>query len=585
MKQSLLRQINTLPKKPGVYIFYSSQNKPLYVGKAKNLQTRVRSYFQSQTNLSPAKKIMVEQIIKIRISPVKNELEALLLEANLIKQHQPAYNVVLKDDKSWLYLAINYKEKLPTVSLTRQTNQPGIKYFGPYPSAGSIKNTLNLLKKMLGLKTCTNPPDKPCFAAKLNRCLGHDDSPSGKKFYLEQLKKLEAILKGQTNNLIKNTQQNMLKAGQQQQYEKAGKLRNQLIALEKISQKQNIVSGRPENLEIINLAQNQNQIAVCLLPVRQGILLDAKNFLISSQAQLTSAELLEGFLNQYLKPGNDFAKQIITPVQLENNYPEIRLIVPQKGYKKQLLKQAADTAENYLKQNLVSWQKKNEQAQLGLQQLQRILNLKKIPLRIEGYDISNLQGKQAVGAMTVLQNGLPEPKLYRRFTIENINRPNDYAMLAQVLARRLSRNKNWPRPDLIMLDGGAGQLSAVKKILLAQKINIPLIALAKQNEELYLPNHKKPLNLPLDNPGLKLLINLRDEAHRFGLNLHRQQRSKAQIISQWDELPNIGPKLKKKLKQSFASVMEIKQSDISLLIKIIGQNRAKKLKTYLEDNY
>ncbi|MFZ5391081.1 MAG: excinuclease ABC subunit UvrC [Patescibacteria group bacterium] len=585
MKDLLSKQLANLPKQPGVYQFYGQDKKLLYIGKAKNIHSRVRSYFQKKNSLSPAKQVMVAQVIKIKISPVKNELEALLLEGNLIKQYRPPYNVVLKDDKSWLYLAINYSEKFPTVTLTRQTWRSGFKYFGPYPSAGSIKYTLLLLKKILKLKTCSNPPEKPCFAAKLNRCLGHDNSPGGRQFYLEQLKKLDSILKGQVAEIIKKTKQSMNKAAQKKSYELAARLRNQIIALEKISQKQNVISRRPENLEIINLAKINEQIAITLLPVRRGILLDAKNFLVNAPAGLSDTELFEGFLEQYLKPGNDFSRHLVTPIKINSPLTGFKLYVPQKGYKKQLLTQAKNTAETYLKQSLASWQKKQEQSEIGLTELKKILNLTKSPERIEGYDISNLQGKQAVGAMTVLQNGLVEPKLYRRFVIDNISTPNDYAMLGQTILRRLTKNKDWPKPDLIMLDGGAGQLSTVKKILSNQKINIPVIALAKQNEELYLPDKKNPLKLPLDNPALKLLITLRDEAHRFGLNLHRQRRSKQQIISAWDSLPGIGPKLKKKLKKTFTNLTEIRQIDVFELSKLIGPAKAKKLKDYLENNY
>ncbi len=585
MTELLIKQLNSLPNRTGVYQFYDIKEKLLYVGKAKNLSWRVKSYFQKQNSLSPAKQLMVKNINKIKITPTKNELEALLLEGNLIKQYRPPYNVVLKDDKSWLYLAIDYSQIFPTISLTRQTGKAKFKYFGPYPSAVSIKNTLHLLKKILGLKTCSNPPDKPCFAAKLNRCLGHDNTPSGKLFYRQQLKKLETVLKGGLRDIMEQTKNQMHLAANNKYFEQAAKLRDQLKALERINQRQNIISNRRENLEIINLYRLNGQIAITVLPIRQGVLLDAKNFLIEALDELTDQELLQGFLEQYLKPYNDFAQTFVTPVKIDPIKSGVKFLISQKGYKKDLLKQAAKTAETYLNQSLASWQKKQQLSQLGLKELKRILKLVKEPKRIEGYDISNLQGQQAVGAMTVLKDGLIEPKLYRRFVIENLNTPNDYAMLGQIILRRLIKNQDWPKPDLIMLDGGSGQLSVIKKILSEKNLSIPLIALAKQNEELYLPNRKKPLKLPLDNPGLKLLIILRDEAHRFGLNLHRQRRSKQQIISAWDNLPGIGPKLKKKLKKSYSNITELRQSEETKLIELIGPAKAKKLKDYLDNNY
>jgi len=583
MDKLLAKQLDNLPDQPGVYQFYDSSDRLLYVGKAKNLPRRVRSYFNRQIDLSPAKALMVKQIKRIKATPVLNEDEALLLESNLIKQFQPPYNIVLKDDKSWLYLAVDKRETYPRVSLERRANQRGVKYYGPYPSAGSLKYTLNLLKKILGLRTCTNPPDKPCFNARLGRCLGHNGSPGGQAGYLKQLKKLDLILKGHTHDLITEIEQAMHRAAKLQKFEQASKLKNQWLALQRLSQTQSVISVRRENFDALGLVSQGDTASVSLLPVRHGVLLDAKNFLLGQASNLTPEELLTDFLNQYLPLATDQAKELITPFNLKSaNYSKIKLLTPRRGYKKKLLKLAANSAATHLNQSLASWQKRSWLAEQGLVELKNLLNLPALPKRIEGYDISNLQGQQAVGSLTVLHNGLPEPKLYRRFLIKNLTKPNDFAMLAQVLHRRFKHNQDWPQPDLIMLDGGAGQLSIVHKVLQQANIKIPLIALAKQNEEIYQTDKKEPLRLALTNPGLRLLITLRDEAHRFGITLHRKRHRQTQIISAWDELPGIGPKLKKKLKQSFSTIQEIKQANLAELEKIIGLTKSKKLKEYLE---
>ncbi len=571
-------QIKQLPNQSGIYQFFGANNKLLYVGKAKNLKNRVRSYFQKPTALSPAKKIMVEAIHHLQITPTQNETEALLLEGNLIKQHQPPYNVVLKDDKSWLYFAIDFRTEFPSVNLVRKTGVRGIKYFGPYPQANSARSAFYWLKKTLGLKTCTNPADKPCFAARLGRCLGHGEKIE-RIFYLQQIKLLEKILHGETKEVMINLEQQMKSASKKQQFERAARLRNQLKALAQFSVKQNVLKATKESFDIFNLAVSLNSAAICRLPVRSGVMLDSERFLLEKSTSLSEAEIMQEFLEHYYPQVTTKPKIAYVPITLsENKINGVNIKIPERGAKKQLLKLAQNAAQLHLDQSAASWERKNVRTKNGLTELAKILNLSKLPERTEGYDISNIQGTLPVGAMVVLINGEPAPKEYRKFKIVGFKEPNDFAMLAQMLTRRFSGKHDWPEPDLIMLDGGLPQLSVVKKELDKNNIKIPLVALAKQEEILYSPNIATPIKLNRTSPALQLLQTLRDEAHRFGITFYRSRHRKQNLKSAWDELPGIGPKLKKRLKTKFGSIKNLRGADLSELTSVVGTKKATRLK-------
>jgi len=586
MINPLKQQLNHLPHTPGVYEFFNSQDELLYVGKAKNLNNRVKSYFHIKADLSPAKQIMVSQIHHLQTTTVKNETEALLLEGSLIKQHQPPYNIVLKDDKSWLYFAIDYRDQFPRVSLERQFGNKKIKYFGPYTSANSARESFKLLKKILGLKTCSNPPDKPCFESRLGRCWGHKLDKNSFTYYRQQLVRLEKILRGDVNDLLKELKLHMQQSAQKHHYEIAARLRDQIKHLERLVIKQNILSAKSENYDIFNLARSGDNTVICRLPIRRGALLDAEKMWLEQTKNLSEQDILEDFLNQYYPRVTDKVKQAFIPLGLANKkIISAKLTVPRRGKKAALLHMAQTIASNYLNQSAASWQKKEKRAKQGLKELKNILHLPSLPKRIEGYDISNIQGQEAVGAMVVLTNGILDTKQYRKFKIQGFSKPNDFAMLAQMLVRRFTKNHDWTKPNLIMLDGGAGQLSVVKNELNKYKINIPILALAKQEELIYLSAQKQPLKLVSDSPALLLLQQLRDEAHRFGITFYRSLHKKSATLSAWDTLPGIGPKLKKKLKLAFGSWNKIKQTNIEEIAKIIGSHKTKIIKNYIKDNY
>jgi len=520
MNQLLKLQLENLPSQPGIYQFFNAAGKLLYVGKAKILKNRVRSYFQSNSQLTPSKQEMVEQIHHLKTTVVDNADEALLFESALIKQHQPPYNIIFKDDKNWLYLMIDYKDDFPKVELTRRRGQKNVKWFGPYTSASAIRQTFHLLKKILGLKTCLNPPDKPCFGSTIGRCLGHNLGPGAKNIYLAHIKQLEQFLKGNSQLVKEKLQAEMTTAAQTKRFEQAARLRDSLKLLDRILTKQKIISTTKESFDVINLASQNNLSAINILPIKQGVLLEGDQILIEHDKKLTPTDILTDFIERYYPQVTDKPKKIFVPVKLPG--VGFKIDVPQRGYKRQLLKLSQANAANYLSNSLASWQKQTNRAKTGLDELTKILRLKTLPLRIEGYDISNIQGQHAVGAMVVLTKGLIDKSQYRKFIIKKVNGPNDVAMLAEVLARRFKRrHQGWPKPDLIMLDGGKPQLNTIMRIFKKKKIGIPLVALAKKEELLFSPNQKAAIHLPANSPGLLLLEQLRDEAHRFGITFYR----------------------------------------------------------------
>ena len=522
MTKLLQEQLKNLPSNPGVYEFYNKDGRLLYVGKAKSLKKRVISYFRTSSNLTAAKMNMVNEITEIKTSVVDSENEALLLENNLIKQHQPPYNIVLKDDKNWLYIAIDSRETYPRVDLTRRRLNKGYKYYGPYTSAFAARTILYSLKKILGLRTCNNPPEKPCFDSKLGRCLGHNFNKNSQATYKKQLTRLHDFLTGNGKKLAQELSQKMFQASTNKRFEQATIWRNQLTLLNRLLDKQKIVYHQNESFDVINLEINRQTSAINLLVVRHGQLIKSDQVLLGHK-DMNEKEILTDFIGQYYPQVTDKPKLILTPIKISSDF---NTIVPTRGKKSQLLKLAKKNAENYLHNSLAMWQKKSARSTASINELQKVLNLKRTPNRIEGYDISNIQGNHAVGSMVVATSGLIDKSQYRKFTIKTVKGANDVAMMAEVLTRRL-KNKQWPKPDLIMLDGGKPQLNTIIKLFIKKRVKLPLVSLAKREEILFSPDKKHGIKLPDNSPALLLLEELRDEAHRFGITFYRSKHRRS----------------------------------------------------------
>lgn len=526
-KNKIKTSLNSIPNWCGVYKFLDAQGKLLYIGKAKNLKNRLKSYFIKSTELSPAKEIMVAKIKKIEFTIVTNETEALLLEKTLIKKHQPPFNVDLKDDKYWQYIKVMLNEPYPKVVLVRKISKDKARYFGPYTSSLSVKQILRLLKKIFPYRICERdlsqlPKGKVCLQYHLGRCLGPCEQLCTKEEYDLMIKRIINFLSGKTEGIINDLRQKMAEASAKKEYEKAKVYRDQLRSIEKLTIRQKVVSTRQENQDYLNLYQSGNTAIITLFKVRQGKLLDQLNFTLKKTAIFSELELLEDFANQYYSQTTDLPKEIILPVKIEMNN---KIIIPTKGDKKKLLNLAKVNAEEYYYTQTVSWEKRDREANKKLMELQKVLNLPEIPKRIEGYDISNIGGTEAVGSMVVMTNGKIDKNEYRKFKIKTVSGANDPAMIGEIIKRRLTND--WPKPNLILIDGGPTQLNAALRQLTDDKIKI--IGLAKKQEEIFQPNNPLPLKLPKFSPALQLLQQLRDEAHRFAVSYHRKIRRKKLI--------------------------------------------------------
>lgn len=565
-------QIKNIPQKPGVYLFKDKKNVVLYIGKALNLKSRIKSYFQKSSELSPAKMAMVDKIAKIEYIITTSEIEALLLESNLIKKHQPPYNVDLKDDKYFLYIKITINEDYPRVFTVRKILKDKARYFGPFISARSVRQTLRLLHKLFphrNFQKIPSPRHLEYLQSRYPELLG----PANQSEYKKTIEKIIQFLQGNYEKNLKDLKKQMDLRSHALEYESAAKLRDKIQAIKNISQKQKIISTKFENEDIISMAKEQEIASVNLLTVRLGKLLDSKNFILKNTKDQSDTEIIQTFIERYYTQTMDIPKTIVIPEKIENqnsiekwlkvklhdltamasrktrfrgakphtesptafdhSLPSlqrelsgvwVKIIVPQKGKKRQLIKMGEENASEYLKQQLASWQKKDVKAKNALDEFKKYLKLPEIPRRIEAFDISNIQGQNAVGSMVVFTDGQPDKKWYRKFKIKTVKSPNDPAMMAEVISRRLKHiKKDWPRPDLIILDGGKGQLGVALK---RTKTKIPMIALAKQKEDIYLPKRKNQVNFPNGSEALYLIQRIRDEAHRFAITFYRKVHTK-----------------------------------------------------------
>jgi len=577
----LRQKLKNLPPKPGVYLFKKGQT-VLYVGKAKNLKKRVTSYFQKM--VPSQKPEMLAEADNLEHIITSSETEAIFLESNLIKKYQPKHNIILKDDKNFIYIKIT-AEDFPLITLVRKIAKDQAKYFGPYLSAKSARETLNILRKIFPFRTCPTLPKKPCLMFHLGYCPAPCHNQIKKEEYQKNIAKIIKFLKGNLDEILKDLKEEMKKAAALKAFEKAAKFRDQIFTLERVLEKQKIISPKNVNQDILSLARQKESAAINLFSVRNGKLMDKKTFILNHAEKAGPPEIFSSFINQYYQKVPDKPEEIILDQTLENQETlakiyNLRIITVQRGKNFQLIKLGQENATDYLANRLLSEEKNLLKAKNALLSLQKSLGLKKLPIRIEAYDISNIQGVNPVGSMIVFAKGLPAKSDYRKFKIKTIKSANDPGMMAEVLTRRF-KNENWPPPDLVILDGGKPQLGAGLKVFKKLKINIPLITLAKRLEEIYSPGHKKPLTLTQNSSSLHLLQNIRDEAHRFALGYFRQRHDQTSYQSVLDEIPGLGPKTKRKLLDYFGSVEGIKTARNSVIIKLIGEKFTKKLKAYL----
>ena len=562
-----------LPNKPGVYIMRDETDTIIYIGKAKNLVKRVKSYFREKLD-RPKTQILMSHFDSLEYIVTNSEKEALILEATLIKKHRPRYNVQLKDDKRYPYVKIT-SEQFPRLVITRNVTKEGI-YYGPFTDVGSVKQTVKFLKSLFKIRTCRNM-DGPCLNAQIDLCYAPCDGKISKEEYSEIINKIDLFFQGKYSTIVKNLKREMAEAAMNEEYEKAAVIRDQIASIEEIMEKQ-FVDLVDDDLDqdVIAIAPGKNEVVVIIMPIRNGKIVGRDDFLMSGSQYDSSSEVLFAFIQQYYGYNRHIPKQILLDEDIDDKElledwlsdlrgNKVHIKVPQKGVKLRLVKMARKNAE------IIKHQKKKMEN--SLIELKKYLKLEKLPRVIEGYDISNISGKFAVGSKVSFKDGKPNKKMYKHFRMETPG-PNDFAMMEELLTRRLKMVDRDPEPDLIVIDGGKGQLGMACGVL--EKLNlthIPIIGLAKEFEEVFVPNSKRPIIIPKNNKALHLLQQVRDESHRFAITYHRKLRSDDIQASSLDDIAGIGKKRKVALLKELGTIENIKKASVEDLAKIKGMNQ------------
>lgn len=599
-----------IPRSPGVYLMKNAKGEIIYIGKALNLRSRVRSYF-SGADTRHSVPFIARKAESIEWLITNTEKEALILENNLIKMHRPRYNIVWRDDKTYISLRIDAAKKFPRISIVRVRGKIKDKalYFGPYSSAGSVRETLRLLNKTFPLRTCTDAKmrshsDRPCLQHQIKRCSAPCCNLISEEVYSQIVRNAVMFLQGRSKELIDSLTEKMNRAAERLRFEEAARIRNQIHAVEKTVEKQRVVSLRPIDRDVFGLCRKADEAQLSIMHIREGKLLESSSYEFS-RVMISDRDVVSSFINQFYGSGRPIPDEIILPIRIpeknafeemltERREKKVAIFSPQKGEKGKLLEMANKNAESALAA------RKDEEAILAqtLALMRKKLRLTKLPTRIECYDISNIGGNLAVGSMVAFTNGRKDTSKYRRYKIKTVSQPDDYAMTREVLSRRLRRGKeSGDLPDLMVIDGGKGQLNVAREILRDLEIEgIDLISLAKdktdwkpvkpQGEKIYLPNRKDAVMLRANSPVLFLIQRLRDEAHRFAITYHKSLRKKAAFRSVLDLLPGIGPKRKKRLLRHFGSLKRIKEASLDELAAVPGMTRpaAETVSEYFKEN-
>jgi len=587
----LKSEIKNLPKKPGIYFFKDKGGEVIYIGKARSLKDRVKSYFLP-TSDAKIKKILseTEEIDFILTDSAK---EAAFLENNFIRQHQPKFNLRLKDDKSFPYLKLTLQEKFPAIYLTRRVEEDGAKYFGPFSPAHQARNTIHLSAKYFGVRTCQESvPGKrkrPCLDYDLKLCSAPCVEYISESDYRESIKNAFLFLEGKTEKLLKILKKKMQEAAARQEFEQASHWRDIIRTIEEIKAKPKLISVEMENKDIFGYSRENKNVALYVFFMRKGKVIESEDIFFQEKEDIADKEILSNYLKKFYKHRKSMPDKILLPftpeekdgiLKMVSNLREekIEIIVPQKGKNKKLVDLASSNAEILLR--------KKYEGLAPLMEIKKIFNLKSIPERIEGFDISNIGGEESVGSLVVFENGRPQKNDYRKYKIKTVAGPNDVASLQEVIRRRYKRilEEKKDFPDLILVDGGKGQLNAARGALEELGVgNLPVVSLAKKEEIIFAPDRKKGISLERTSPALKLFQNIRDEAHRFAISFHRLIREKRSFESRLDNIPGLGKKRKAALLDKYKDLEEIKKAAPEDLAKIIGAKATQTLLDELND--
>ena len=605
MNPQLEIKIKQLPDSPGCYLM-KSQGEIIYVGKAKNLKNRVRQYFQSSKNHTPKVQAMVSRIEDFDIVLVDSELEALILENNLIKLHKPFYNILLKDDKQYPYIRIDAREDFPRVELVRHMGRDGAKYFGPFTGATAVRDILDVLRSEFPLRTCVNMPKngpgkRACVHAQIGQCMAPCTGAVTREEYHAVLDRVIAFLSGDDTSVTKELERLMLEASKNMQFEKAAMYRDRLHDVDEIMQRQKAVSMRGDDYDVLACASDGVDATVQALFMRDGKLLGSEAFVMERGAGESAGELIESFILQYYDEDHPIPPMILTQELTEDSETLAQLLrekrggafelrLPQRGDKRQMMAMAQKNARDAADKRAAQLRRSYERTTGALEELKNALGLEKLPRRIEGYDISNTQGALSVASMVVMQDGLPAKKEYRHFRIKTVEGPNDFASMHEVIERRfrhglneieelkaqgkpLTEGKFSHLPDLVLIDGGPEQLKNAMDAAARAGASVPMFGLAKRIEEIYLPGREETILLDRHSSALHLIQRLRDEAHRFAITHHRALRAKSSISSQLDTIAGVGEKRKRALLKRFKTVEALKSATVDELLTAEGMSR------------
>jgi len=587
----LQEKLKILPEKSGVYLMKDAKGKIIYVGKARVLKNRVRQYFQSNKNHSAKVKAMVAKIADFETIITENELEALILECNLIKKHRPRYNISLKDDKSYPYLKLTLNEEFPRIILTRRVIHDGSRYFGPYTSGIAVKETLSLLKKIFPLRTCKTFAKRPCLEFHIKRCLAPCVKKISRENYMDFVKSAEKFLEGRTLQVEKEILAQMESAAENLQFEQAARLRDTLFAVKKVTEKQKIVTETGD-ADAIGLARRENETCTQIFFIRDGKVTGRENFLLNGAADESNSQVITEFIKQYYSRAQISASEILLPTNLPENelkilaeWLKVKIFEPKRGVKRSLVEMANQNAEKFLSEEFSRQQIKNAQTIGAVAELQRFLSLPKLPRRMECFDISHIQGAETVASMVVFENGIPDKNSYRRFKIRSTEgKPDDFLSMREVTARHYEKISAENMPDLIVIDGGIGQLNSALEIIRGAGHKVPVVGLAKQFELIFVENSSIPVEIPKNSVALKLLQRIRDEAHRFAITYHRKLRRKRNLKSELDNIAGIGEKRRSELFKTFGTINKIKSATLEELSAVpsMTKSAAESLKKFFD---
>ncbi|HET7034507.1 MAG TPA: excinuclease ABC subunit UvrC [Thermomicrobiaceae bacterium] len=606
MNDALHGRLAALASEPGVYLMKNAQGEVIYVGKAASLRNRVRSYFGSQKGMDGKTRELVEHIADFDVIRTDTPSEALILENELIKRYQPKYNILLRDGKSYPFIRIT-NEPFPRVVSTRHVVRDGSRYFGPFTNVGSVHRTLDLLKRLFPYRPCdieiTGDAPRPCLYYHIGRCAGPCIGAVDAEAYGKIIDSVVLFLEGRGEELVPELEARMARAAEELDFEQAARLRDEIRAIEHVLEHQKIVSDKGRSFDVLALAQGAGGDAgVQVAFVRNGKIIGSEHFVLrGARIDDVPSAVLSSFVTQFYEHAALIPRELVMQSAIEEEEivrawlaerrgGPVTLTVPQRGDKRRLVEMVAKSAEENLEQNRLRWLNDQQRTTAALSELADALKLEGLPRRIECFDISNLQGTNTVASMVVFEDGKPLKSDYRRFKIKAVDGPNDFASMQEVVGRRFRRaaredaTEEWrTMPDLVIVDGGKGQLNAAREVLAELEVDVPIVGLAKENEEIFLPDQRDPVMLPRDAQSLFLVQRIRDEAHRFAITFHRERRKKSDFKSALDELSGVGPRRKKALLQAFGSVKRIRDASEEELCAVegIGPALARQIKTEL----